>query len=68
MNEAHVWIHLADSSVPVLAGRFRNDADEGRGEFGYDAAYLARLDALEFDPVELPLSDATFETDRLGGV
>ena len=68
MSEAFVWIHLSDSGLPVLAGRFRHDADEGRGEFAYDTAYLARRDALEFDPVELPLSDTTFETDRLGGV
>ncbi len=68
MGEAFVWIHLALSHTPVLAGHLRHDADAGRGEFAYDAAYLARPDALELDPVELPLSDATFETDRLGGV
>lgn len=68
MNEACVWIHLAASGAPVLAGRFRHDADAAQGEFAYDAAYLARPDAVELDPVELPLSDAPFETDRLGGV
>ena len=68
MKEAHVWIHLSGAGAPVLAGRFGREADSARGEFAYDPSYLARPDALELDPVELRLSDARFETDRLGGV
>ncbi len=38
------------------------------GRFVYGRSYLARRDAVPFDPVELKLSDRTYETVALGGV
>jgi serine/threonine-protein kinase HipA len=38
------------------------------GQFVYGKSYLARNDAVEIDPIELKLSDSTYETGRLNGV
>jgi hypothetical protein len=35
--------------------------------FVYGRSYLARQDSVAFDPVELILTDRTFETVALGG-
>jgi len=43
-------------------------AGEPLGRFVYGRSYLANRDAVEIDPVELKLSDRTYETTRLSGV
>ncbi|MDR0631535.1 MAG: hypothetical protein LBF66_03140 [Holosporales bacterium] len=72
----HVYITLPGQTTPVLAGRFVLDATTTGdatqhahiGRFVYGRSYLARSDAVEFDPVELKLSDKIYETGRLRGV
>ncbi len=55
----------------VTAGKFvltqRRDGAT-LGKFIYAKSYLARNNAVEIDPVELPLRERTFETVRLSGV
>jgi serine/threonine-protein kinase HipA len=55
----------------VTAGRFELTQDRrgtAIGRFVYGRSYLARGDAAPIDPVELRLSDQTYETTRLNGV
>lgn len=62
---------LPGQTEPVTAGRFvLSKSRDGTplGKFVYGKSYLARNDAVEIDPVELKLSDETYETARLGGV
>jgi serine/threonine-protein kinase HipA len=70
-TECFVYITLPGQADAVTAGRFV--LTKGRdgtplGRFVYGKSYLARNDAVEIDPVELKLSDETYETTRLGGV
>ena len=70
-TECFVYITLPGHTTAVTAGKFVLDA--GRrgnplGRFVYGKNYLANPDALPIDPVELKLSQATFETARLNGV
>jgi serine/threonine-protein kinase HipA len=70
-TECFVYIMLPGQTEFITAGRFdlttdRRDAALGR--FVYGKSYLARSDAVAIDPVELKLSEGTYETARLGGV
>ena len=68
-RECFVYIVLPDETKFVTAGRFRwtDDGDGGIGQFVYGRAYRERADAVEFDPVELHLSDRVYETARMDG-
>ncbi len=70
-TECFVYITLPSHMDAVTAGRFV--LTKGRdgtplGKFVYGKSYLARNDAVEIDPVQLTLSDETYETTRLSGV
>jgi serine/threonine-protein kinase HipA len=69
--ECFVYITLSGATAPVTAGRFiqaRERSGLNVGRFVYGRSYLARPDAVAFDPVELKLTDRTYETAALGGV
>lgn len=70
-SEAFVYLMLPGMTEFVTAGRFvlatdRNGVPFGR--FVYGRNYLERSDSVPIDPVELPLSDQTYETTRLKGM
>ena len=70
-SECFVYMTPPGRTEAVTAGRFVLTRDRGGtalGRFVYGRSYLARGDAVEIDPFELALSDATYETTRLGGV
>lgn len=70
-TECFVYMTLPGQTEAVTAGRFvLSKSRDGTplGKFVYGKSYLARNDAVEIDPVELKLSDETYETARLGGV
>lgn len=68
-RECFVYIVLPGATEFVTAGRFRwTEIDEEFiGEFIYGRSYRERSDAVEFDPVELTLSDVVLKTTRLDG-
>lgn len=71
VTECFVYITLPGQTEAVTAGRFvleKNRRGIARGHFVYGKSYLARGDAVAIDPIELKLSDATYETTRLNGV
>lgn len=70
-SECFVYITLPGQTSAVTAGRYelathRNGIQMGR--FVYGKQYLARPDRVEFDPVELKLTEKTYETTGLKGV
>ncbi len=70
-SECFVYITLPGQTVPVTAGKFvltKNRQGISLGKFIYGKSYLARTDAVAFDPVELKLTDKTYETVALKGV
>jgi serine/threonine-protein kinase HipA len=70
-TECFVYIALPGQADAVTAGRFVLSASRGGtplGKLVYGRSYLARNDAVEIDPVELKLSNETYETTRLGGL
>jgi serine/threonine-protein kinase HipA len=69
--ECFVYITLPRAEAGILAGRFvleETPNGEPLGRFVYGRSYLRNPDAVEIDPVELELSDITYETTRLNGV
>jgi len=55
----------------VTAGRYvltANRRGEPIGRFVYGRSYLALDDKVEIDPIELRLSERTYETVRLKGI
>ena len=68
-RECFVYIVLPGATEFTTAGRFRVTSREGGsiGEFAYGRRYRERADAVEIDPVELRLSDRTYETVRMAG-
>lgn len=65
--ECFVYITLPGQAQAVTAGRFELANDRrgiALGRFVYGKSYLARSDRVAIDPVELKLSDATYETTR----
>lgn len=69
--ECFVYITLPGSTEPVIAGRYTLNADRqgvALGRFVYGKSYLARADAVPFDPIELVLDDRVYETVNLGGI
>ncbi len=70
-TECFVYMTLPGETVSVTAGRFELTKDRlgnALGRFVYGKSYLARGNAVAIDPVELKLSDETYETARLNGV
>jgi len=69
-RECFVYIVLPGATTFVTAGRFRQTTTrEGAsvGQFVYGRSYLARPDAVAFDPVELRLGRGPRETARMDG-
>ncbi|PWU21088.1 MAG: type II toxin-antitoxin system HipA family toxin [Bdellovibrio sp.] len=69
--ECFVYITLPGQISAVTAGRFEltiNKNGVPRGRFVYGRHYLGRPDKVEFDPVELKLSEETYETTALKGM
>ena len=70
-SECFVYITLPGHTEPVTAGKFvlaKSRQGISLGKFVYGKSYLARTDAVAFDPVELKLTDKTYETVSLKGV
>lgn len=70
-TECFIYITLPGARTAVTAGRFvleQSPSGEALGRFVYGRSYLANPDAVEIDPIELKLSDQTYETVRLNGV
>ena len=69
-RECFVYIVPPGATEFVTAGRFRwiDDGTGAVGRFVYGRSYRERADAVEFDPVELRLSDQVYETARMQGL
>src|SRR6185312_10953267 len=70
-SECFVYITLSHAASPVTAGRFAlstNRAGAPLGKFVYGRSYLKHPQAVPIDPIELLLSEKTYETVRLNGV
>ncbi len=70
-TECFVYITLPGRTRPVTAGKFVIRDDKSGlpgGLFVYGKTYLARPDKVPIDPIELKLSDRTYETIALKGV
>lgn len=69
--ECFVYITLPHAELATLAGRFaleETSQGEPLGRFVYGRSYLRNPAAVDIDPVELKLSDITYETTQLNGV
>lgn len=69
-RECYVYLVPPGETSFVTAGRFRVTTQgdgAATGAFVYGRRYLARADAVEFDPVELRLANRTYETGRMQG-
>jgi serine/threonine-protein kinase HipA len=70
-SECFVYITLPGATSAITAGRFvleQNQRGDPLGRFVYGRSYLNNPDAVAIDPVELQLSEKTYETVRLNGV
>jgi serine/threonine-protein kinase HipA len=70
-SECFVYITLPGTTEPITAARFELTADRSGtalGRFVYGKSYLARRDAVPFDPVELKLAPRVYETTAMKGV
>lgn len=70
-SECFVYITLPGQIEPVTAGKFvltQNRQGVSLGKFIYGKSYLARADAVPFDPAQLKLAEKTYETTALNGV
>ncbi|MCZ6859002.1 MAG: HipA domain-containing protein [Alphaproteobacteria bacterium] len=67
--ECYVYIVPPGGTEFVTAGRFRLEpvSPSFVGTFVYGRNYRERKDAVELDPVELRLTDRTYETARMDG-
>jgi serine/threonine-protein kinase HipA len=66
-----VYIALPGATEAVTAARFELTTNRGGGALGrlvYGKSYLAREDAVPFDPVELTLGPRVYETTMMKGV
>jgi serine/threonine-protein kinase HipA len=67
----YVYIMLPGETEFVTAGRYELTVTAGGsylGRFVYGKSYLARANAVEFDPIELKLASRVYETALLKGV
>ena len=70
-SECYVYITLPGETKFVTAGKFElttNRQGIPTGKFVYGRKYLARKNAVAIDPLELKLSDKTYETNLLKGI
>jgi serine/threonine-protein kinase HipA len=70
-SEAFVFLMPPGTTEFVAAGRFVLETTRTGvpfGRFVYGRSYLERNDAAPIDPIELPLSDRTHQTERLKGM
>ncbi len=70
-NECFVYIVLPGETNFVTAGKFEITTDRRgnpTGKFVYGQSYLKRDNAVPIDPLELKLSDKTYETNLMGGI
>ena len=70
-SECYVYITLPGATAAVTAGRFvleTNQKGVPLGRFVYGRSYLDNPEAVPIDPVELQLSEKTYETVQLNGV
>lgn len=70
-RECYVYLQMPQSMEVVTCAKFRLDARSrgaSVGRFVYGRTYRARSDAVPLDPINLPLSDRTYETAELGGL
>ncbi len=70
-SECYVYITLPGETKFVTAGKFELSTDRQdipTGKFVYGRKYLARENAVAIDPLELKLSDNTYETYLLKGI
>jgi len=70
-SECFVYIALPGATDLVTAARFELTADRNGiplGRLVYGRSYLARADAVPFDPVELTLAPRVYETTAMQGV
>jgi serine/threonine-protein kinase HipA len=71
VRECFIYIVPPGQTAFVRAARFQWLPDQGGlplGRLVYGRRYLERRDAVPFDPLELPLTPATYETRGLGEV
>jgi serine/threonine-protein kinase HipA len=71
VSDCFVYITLPGQTKSVTAGRYelsKNRDDVPLGRFVYGRTYLERSDAVEFDPIELRLSNRVYETTTLQGL
>lgn len=71
VTECFVHIMLPGTTKFLTAGRFALSLDRNGvsvGRFVYGKSYLANPDAVPIDPVELKLTDTTYQTTALKGV
>lgn len=70
-SECYVYITLPGATAAVTAGRFvleTNQKGVALGRFVYGRSYLDNPEAVPIDPVDLHLSEKTYETVQLNGV
>ena len=70
-SECYVYITLPGETKFVTAGKFElttNRQGIPTGKFIYGRKYLARENAVPIDPLEIKLSDKTYETNLLKGI
>jgi len=70
-SECYVYITLPGETKFVTAGKFELTTDRQgipTGKFVYGRKYLARENAVAIDPLELKLSNKTYETKLLKGI
>jgi serine/threonine-protein kinase HipA len=70
-SECFVCITLPGATSATTAGRFvleKNQQGDPLGRFVYGRSYLNNPDAVPIDPVELLLSEKTYETVQLNGI
>ncbi len=70
-SQCFVYITLPGAVSAVTAGRFvleETPKGDPLGRFVYGRSYLQNPAAVDIDPIELKLSEATYETMQLNGV
>jgi len=70
-SECFVYITLPGATSAITAGRFvleRNQNGDPLGRFVFGRSYLKNPDAVPIDPVELLLSEKTYETVQLNSI
>lgn len=70
-SECFVYIALPGATEFVTAGRFARETDRrgvATGRLVYGKSYLGRENAVPLDPIELKLSNKTYETRLLKGI